>query len=137
MGKLDGRVALVTGAASGLGRASATLFAAEGASAVFADLDAAGARAAARAADETGARTHAEALDVTDYAACERVVAAAVAHFGRLDIVMTCAGIGDSAPVKYLDPATFERTVHVNLTGTFNTIKAAFAALGERGGSVV
>lgn len=137
MGKLDGRVALVTGAASGLGRASATLFAQEGASVVFADVALEGAEAAARAADETAARTHAEALDVTDYAACERVVAATVERFGRLDVLMTCAGIGDSAPLKYLDPAMFERTLRVNLVGTFNCIKAAFPALGERGGSVV
>ncbi len=137
MGKLEGRVALVTGAASGLGRASATLFAEEGASVVFADVAAEGAEIAARAVDATGARTHAEALDVTDYAACERVVAATVERFGRLDVLMTCAGIGDSAPLKHLDSATFERTLGVNLVGTFNCVKAAFLALGERGGSVI
>ena len=134
MGKLDGRVAVVTGAASGLGRASATLFAAEGASVIFADLNLAGAQAAAAA---VGAQARAEELDVTDEFDCERVMNAAVAHFGRLDILMTCAGVGDSAPIAELDGDDFEQTVNINLKGTFLSVKYAFTHMQENGGSII
>ena len=137
MGKLDGHVALVTGAASGLGRASAQLFAAEGASVVFADLNEADARAAADGAAAAGGTAAAEQVDVTAFADCERVVAATVERFGRLDILMTCAGVGDTAPILELDAETFRRTIDVNLTGTFLCCKAAFPALARQGGSII
>jgi NAD(P)-dependent dehydrogenase (short-subunit alcohol dehydrogenase family) len=137
MGKLDGRVALVTGAASGLGRASAELFAAEGAAVVFGDLDEAGARDAAQAVVEAGGQAHAERVDVVSGADCERLVAVTVARFGRLDVLMTCAGIGDSAPIIELDEATFERVLDVNLKGTFLCAKYAFPALARQGGSII
>lgn len=134
MGKLDGRVALVTGAASGLGRASADLFVTEGAHVVYADMNGAGAAEAARA---HGERAAAEQLDVTKDDDCKRAVAATVERFGHLDILMTCAGVGDSAPLAELDSETFDRTVGVNLKGTFLTIKHAFPALTQPGGSVI
>jgi NAD(P)-dependent dehydrogenase (short-subunit alcohol dehydrogenase family) len=137
MGKLDGRVALVTGGASGLGRASGLLFAREGATVVFADMNAGGADAAAEEVMAAGGAASGERLDVTSGADCERAVAAVVERYGRLDIVMTSAGVGDTAPVAELDQETFERTIRVNLTGTFLTIKAAFPALAKQGGSVV
>jgi NAD(P)-dependent dehydrogenase (short-subunit alcohol dehydrogenase family) len=137
MGKLDGRVALVTGAASGLGKASATLFVAEGASVVFADLNEEGARAAATEATANGGVASGERLDVTRGAECERVVAATLERYGKLDILMTCAGVGDSAPVLELDEATFENTIAVNLKGTFLSAKYAFPALSRQGGSII
>lgn len=137
MGKLDGRVALVTGGASGLGRASGLLFAREGATVVFADLNNEGASAAAEEAQSAGGTASGERLDVTSLADCERVVAAVVDRYKRLDILMTSAGVGDSAPIAELDQETFERTIRVNLTGTFLTAKAAFPALGKQGGSIV
>lgn len=134
MGKLEGRVAVVTGGASGLGRASALLFASEGASVIFADLNLAGAQAAAA---EVGERGAAEELDVTDEAACQRVMAAAVARFGRLDILMTCAGVGDSAHLPELTGEAFAQTVTINLTGTFLSAKYAFAHMQQNGGSII
>lgn len=128
MGKLDGRVALVTGAASGLGRASADLFVQEGASVVYADRDQAGAQAAA-----AGEHAHAVPVDVTVAAECTRAVQATVQRFGRLDILLTCAGIGDSARIPELDEETFDRTIAVNLKGTFLSAKAAFAVMQAQG----
>jgi len=137
MGKLDGRAALVTGAASGLGKAAAQLYAAEGAAVVFADVDAEGARAAAQEATGAQERTLAQPLDVTDPASCERVVAATLERFGRLDVLLCCAGVGDSAPIGELDAATFNRVLAVNVTGVFNCAKAAWEALGRQGGSII
>lgn len=134
MGALDGRVALVTGAASGLGRASASRFVAEGATVIFADRDAAGAQAAAEAAGE---RASSAALDVTVEAECQRVITEAAQQFGRLDILLTCAGIGDSAPILELDEATFDRTITVNLKGTFLCAKHAFGVMAQQGGGTI
>ncbi len=135
MGKLDGRVALVTGAASGLGKASAGLFLSEGASVVFADINEAG--AASAASEAASASASAERLDVTSGADCQRVVAATLERYGKLDILMTCAGVGDSARILELDEATFARTMNVNVTGTFLCAKYAFAALCRQGGSII
>ncbi len=137
MGKLDGRVALVTGAASGLGKASAQLFAAEGAAVVFADMNADGAESAAAEASSAGGQTLPLRIDVTSFADCQAVVSATIERFGQLDIVLACAGIGDSAPVAELDAETFNRVLNVNVTGTFLTAKAAWDALGTRGGSFI
>ena len=135
MGKLDGRVALVTGAASGLGKASAGLFLSEGASVVFADINEAGAESAA--SEAASASASAERLDVTSGADCQRVVAATLERYGKLDILMTCAGVGDSARLLELDEATFARTMTVNVNGTFLCAKYAFPALCRQGGSII
>ncbi len=137
MGKLDGRVALVTGAASGLGKASALLFAAEGAAVVFADINADGADSAAAEATDAGGQSLPLRIDVTSLADCHAAVAATLERFGRLDVVLTCAGIGDSAPIGELDAETFNRVLNVNVTGTFLTAKAAWDALGAQGGSFI
>lgn len=137
MGKLDGRVALVTGGASGLGRASGLLFAKEGATVVFGDMNSEGARAAAEETRAAGGAASSEQMDVTSLADCERVVAAVLDRHQRLDILMTSAGVGDTAPIAELDQETFERTIRVNLTGTFLSAKAAFPALAKQGGSIV
>jgi NAD(P)-dependent dehydrogenase (short-subunit alcohol dehydrogenase family) len=137
MGKLDGRVALVTGAASGLGRVAAQLFAAEGAAVVFADLNGEGAETAAAEVALAGGRSHAAALDVTSFADCERVVSATLERYERLDVLLACAGTGESAPIAELDAETFNRVLNVNVTGTFLSAKAAWEALGRQGGSII
>ncbi|NAZ74351.1 SDR family oxidoreductase [Kineococcus sp. T13] len=141
-GRLAGRRALVTGAASGIGRAVATRFAAEGAHVVFADRDLPGARRAV--AEVTGAAVAVE-VDVTDEDSVAAGYARALAEVGPLDVVVANAGVqlfGADAPVADLDLQVWRRTVEVNLTGTFLTLKHAVRAMtgrtdGRRGGSIV
>ena len=135
--RLQGRTALVTGAASGIGRAVATRFAAEGATVVFTDRDLDGVRRAAEAAPGTA---HAVALDVTDEDSV-RAAYADVADRGLpLDVVVANAGVqlfGHDDRIAELDLETWRRTIDVNLTGTFLTVKHAVRAMLGRGGSII
>ncbi|MGN6403679.1 SDR family NAD(P)-dependent oxidoreductase [Sinomonas sp.] len=135
--RLAGKTALVTGAASGIGRAVATRFVSDGARVYFADLNAAGAK---EAADATGSE-HAAALelDVADEASVE-VAFARIAEDGPLDVVVANAGIqlfGQDARVGDLELEVWERTVRVNQRGAFLTLKHAVRALAGRGGSII
>jgi NAD(P)-dependent dehydrogenase (short-subunit alcohol dehydrogenase family) len=135
--RLKGRTALVTGAASGIGRAVASRFAAEGATVVFTDRDLDGAR---RAADVSSGTALAVALDVTD----EKSVGAAYAEVAdrglALDVVVANAGVqlfGQDDRIADVDLETWRRTIEVNLTGTFLTVKHAVRAMLGRGGSII
>ncbi|WP_200930888.1 SDR family NAD(P)-dependent oxidoreductase, partial [Microbacterium sp. Leaf351] len=118
---LDGKVALVTGAAGGIGRAIAAHFAAEGATVVVADVDAA--RATAAAADIPGAS--AAAIDVTDSACVDAIFAEIVAQHGRLDILVNNAGIDNTGAITEMSDDQWERMIAVNLTGVFHCTRAA------------
>jgi 3-oxoacyl-[acyl-carrier protein] reductase len=131
----EGRIALVTGAGSGIGRASAQRLAAEGASVIVTDLDG---DAAAETAAPLGDAALAMALDVTDEAAVERTVAAAVQRFGGLHLMHANAGVGMVAtPVDELDTATWRQVIDVNLTGAFLTVRGALAELKRARGAIV
>jgi 3-oxoacyl-[acyl-carrier protein] reductase len=135
-GRLDGRTALVTGAASGIGRQVGLRFAAEGATVVFTDRNAAAARAAA--AEAPGALGL--ELDVADEASVAAAFEAVVAAGLQLDVVVANAGVqlfGQDAQVADLELDVWQRTVAVNLTGTFLTCKHAVRALLGRGGSII
>ena len=123
--RLKDRVAIVTGAASGIGRASAALFAQEGAQVLAVDLAAEGLEAAHKG-DE---RIAAFVQDVSAAGAPEAIIGACLERFGRLDILMNNAGVSSGAPVAELSDDDWDRTLAVNLTAHFKLVKAAIPSL--------
>ncbi len=132
MNSLGNKVVFITGAASGIGAEAARLLAAHGAKIVAADLDESGAR---RTAQETGG--HAVAMDVTSEADWARAVPDAVERFGALDVLVNCAGIELVKSLTETSFAEWRRVMSVNLDGVFLGTRAAVAAMGRRGGSIV
>lgn len=122
--KLDGKVAVITGAARGLGRACAERFLQEGAKLVIADIDGA---ELARTADALGRPESVLAVptDVTKRAEVDALVAAAVERFGRLDIMLNNAGIARSQPFLEIAESDFDDVIGVNLKGAFFGVQAA------------
>jgi NAD(P)-dependent dehydrogenase (short-subunit alcohol dehydrogenase family) len=135
--RLNGKTALVTGAGSGIGKAVATRFAAEGATVVFTDRDLEAARRAAGAA--SGAAL-AVPLDVADESSVRDAYAAVHDRGLRLDVVVANAGVqlfGHDDRVADLSLEAWRRTIDVNLTGTFLTVKYAVRAMVGSGGSII
>ena len=132
--RLDGKVAIVTGGASGIGKATVERFVSEGARVLVADLDGHGAAAVASELGDVAASTQ---LDVTNYAAVEAMVAQAVDAFGGLDIIFNNAGISSVGRVDELDIDAWQRVIDVDLTAVFYGCKAAVPALRERGGGAI
>ena len=135
---LSGRTALVTGAGSGLGRASAKRLAACGATVGLLDLRFEGTGEVAAEIAAAGGTSVRLAADVSDPAAVAAAVETLTDQTGRLDIVYANAGInGVWAPLADLEPDEWDKTLAVNLKGTFLTVKSALPWLKKRGGSVV
>ena len=134
--ELAGRVAIVTGAGSGIGEACARLLAERGAQTLIADLHAEPAQQVAKA---IGDGVVAHTVDVSDPAACERMVQAAVDAFGRLDIAVNNAGIGGpQAPTGQYPLDGWQAVLAVNLSGVFYSMRAQIPAmLAAGGGSIV
>ena len=131
------RVVVVTGAGSGIGRATATAFAAIGDRVVIADYDEAAAEAVAAELRETGAETLAVAVDVSDRAQVNAMVAASVARFGGLDVLVNNAAVGVAGDLLETSAADLERTFAVNVVGVFQCCQAAIPVMLEAGGGVI
>jgi NAD(P)-dependent dehydrogenase (short-subunit alcohol dehydrogenase family) len=135
MPSLENKVAIVTGAASGIGLACARRYAAEGATVVGIDRHQSGDWSSVQAL-AGNSRFH--QVDVTDGAAL-RAVAEATGHdLGSIDILLTAAGVGDGGPVSMLDEDTWDRVININLKGTFLSIKAVLDTMtAQRSGSII
>lgn len=132
MTRLTGKVAIITGAASGIGKAGARLFVAEGAKVVMTDIQD-GTTAAAELGNAAIFRKH----DVTDEAGWAKVVDAALSQFGRLDVLINSAAIRDVKPVLETTAAEMERSFRINTLGPMLGMKAAFNALKASGKGAV
>jgi NAD(P)-dependent dehydrogenase (short-subunit alcohol dehydrogenase family) len=139
VGRLEGKVALISGAARGQGEAAAQLFSAEGARVVLGDVLDADGEAVAQAIDrQAGAQvTRYHHLDVTDPSQWAAAVEAAEAHFGGLDILVNNAGITRAKGVERTRDEEWERVIAVNQTGSWLGMRAAVPALRRRGGGAI
>ncbi len=135
---LRGRNALVTGAASGIGKAVALALAGEGACVIVADLNEQGGREVAAQIVEAGGSARAVACDVADEAAVEAAVMGVVELEGRLDVMVNNAGIGSQvAPIIECQAADWDRVLAINLRGVFFGVKHAARAMLQSGGSIL
>lgn len=136
--RLKDKVAVITGAASGIGKEIATIFVREGAKVVIADLNQAGADAAAT---ELGgpSKALAVAMDVTNEEAVDAGVARAIAVYGRLDVLVSNAGIQTVAPLDQFDFAKWKQLLAIHLDGAFLTTRASLRQMYKQsaGGSII
>ena len=132
--RLDGKVAIVTGGASGIGHAFAEVFLAEGAKVVIGDRS----HNLSAVVSELGDNAAGFEVDVSDPGQTSALIDFAIARFGKLDILCNNAGVdGAQLPLVDYDPAEFDRVVAVNLKGVFLGMKYAIPYMRERGGSII
>lgn len=132
----NNKVVIVTGGASGIGEASAKLFAERGAHVVIADFSEHG-QAVADALSKQGAKSLFVKTDVTNTAAVQRMVDETVAAFGRIDVLFANAGIAADAPIDQLSEAAWDRTIGINLTGVYLCDKYVIEQMLRQGGGVI
>ena len=137
MAQLAGKVAVVTGGASGIGEACSQTLARAGASVLITDIDDALGKAVVERIAAAGGKAHYLHHDVRDEAAWPGVIAEAEKRFGRLDIMVANAGIGIMAPIETMTLADWQKQQAINLDGVFLSVKHAIPALRKAGGGSI
>lgn len=138
MSEFDGKVAVVTGAASGIGRSCAELYARDGAKVVVADVDETGGEETVALVEEAGGEAIFVHTDVSQPEACEAMVARAVEAFGRLDVACNNAGIGgEQNPIADYSIEDWERLMAINLSGVFYCMKYEIPEMLKVGGGAI
>jgi NAD(P)-dependent dehydrogenase (short-subunit alcohol dehydrogenase family) len=137
MGKLDGKIALITGGGSGIGRATALLFASEGAKLSVVDWAEDNARAVVAEIGKRGGEAIALRADVSKAADAERMVSETVQRFGRLDILYNNAGIGVARHTHLMSEEEWDRTIDIDLKGVFLGCRYALPELMKHGGAIL
>jgi len=138
MGKLEKKVAVITGAASGIGRATAIRFAGEGAAVVIADMNREGGEAAVRDCKENGGSAVFQLADVSSEGDVKSAVARAVKEFGRLDVIYNNAGLGGAVgPLEKTSAENWDRTFSILLRAVFLGIKHAVPEMRKTGGGSI
>ena len=135
--KFEGKVALITGAARGIGEAIALKLAQEGADVVVADVDLEGAQQVAQEIEGLGRKAKAIQADVSQREAVQRLVSEAVSVFGKIDILVNNAGIIRRGTFLEHDPQDWEKVLSVNLGGTFNCAKEVVPLMIKQGGGKI
>lgn len=137
MNRLAGKVAVITGGGSGIGRAAARMFVAEGAKVVVAEINPSMGEASAR---EAGADARFVKTDVTDEESVKQMVRQAKEAFGHIDVLLNCAGgsLPEDKPVTDVDPSVWDKTINLDMKGPFLCCRHVIPVMVERGkGSVV
>ncbi|SDD31362.1 NAD(P)-dependent dehydrogenase, short-chain alcohol dehydrogenase family [Paenibacillus sp. UNCCL117] len=136
--RLAGKIALITGAGSGIGRSSALRFAQEGASIVIADLDEAKGQETAEEIRQAGGSAIFIQANVTDPESVQALVAGAIAEYGRIDVLFNNAGISGVGALHEVEPEVWDRVINVNIRGTFLPSKYVLPHMMEQGsGSII
>jgi 3-oxoacyl-[acyl-carrier protein] reductase len=134
---LDGETAIVTGAAQGIGRATAELLGEAGANVVLADVQGEKVEAAAADLEDAGVATEAVECDVTDLAATDALAERASERFGTVEILVNNAGVGTGGSFLDVDPGEWEHVLSVNLTGAYNCSRSVVPGMLDGGGGRV
>ena len=137
MGRLQNKVSIITGAAQGIGLATALKFAAEGAVVIVCDIRQAGVDAAVAACQQQGAQAQGFVMDVTNREQVDAVMAQVRDRFGRIDVLVNNAGITQDARLVKMTEAQFDRVIDVNLRGVFHCAQAVAETMSAQGSGVI